>query len=329
MAISLPWLIGLICALQLASTPLLAASGYDPTRQDAAFSARIVDLNLHDARRQRDIPLRVYLPATQQPAPVVLFSHGLGGSREGSAFMGQTWAAHGFVVVALQHAGSDAAVWQDVPKLQRWAAMRKAASAENLILRAADVSATLDQLTQWHTTPGHALAGRLDLQRIGMSGHSFGALTTQAVSGQTYRRSKVALGDPRIKASIAFSPSITGRATAADFANIHTPWLSMTGTLDKSPIGQADVAERIAVYAALPPGNKYQLVLDGAEHSAFTDRALPGDKAPRNPNHHRAILAISTAFWDAYLRDDAEAKRWLSSEKVRQVLQSADRWNHK
>ena len=33
--------------------------------------------------------------------------------------------------------------------------------------------------------------------------------------------------------------------------------------------------------------------------SALGDRALPGESGQRNPNHHRAILALSTAIWDA------------------------------
>jgi len=52
-----------------------------------------------------------------------------------------------------------------------------------------------------------------------------------------------------------------------------------------------------------------------AEHSAFGDRPLPGDQKPRNPNHHRAILALSTAFWDAYLRGDAAARAWLQGAR--------------
>ncbi|MCU0982443.1 MAG: dienelactone hydrolase, partial [Pirellulaceae bacterium] len=62
------------------------------------------------------------------------------------------------------------------------------------------------------------------------------------------------------------------------------------------------------VFPALAPGDKFELVLDKAEHSVFTERPLPGDREQRNLNHHRAILAISTAFWDAYLRGDAAAK---------------------
>jgi hypothetical protein len=67
-------------------------------------------------------------------------------------------------------------------------------------------------------------------------------------------------------------------------------------------------------------------VLHNAEHSVFTDRPLPGDHEPRNPNHHRVILALSTAFWDAYLRKDAAALAWLNGSGPRSVMESDDRW---
>lgn len=68
----------------------------------------------------------------------------------------------------------------------------------------------------------------------------------------------------------------------------------------------------------------------------FTDARIqaavimsPSSPASGNPNHHRAILAITTAFWDSYLRDDAEAKKWLDSDAVRGVLEKADQWQKK
>ena len=103
----------------------------------------------------------------------------------------------------------------------------------------------------------------------------------------------------------------------------------MTGTEDVAPIGEADVASRLAVFPALPPGRKYELVLDKAEHSAFTERALPGDHERRNPNHHRAILALSTAFWDAYLNANAAAREWLNGNGPASVLEPKDRWRAK
>ena len=105
------------------------------------------------------------------------------------------------------------------------------------------------------------------------------------------------------------------------------PWLLLTGTKDISVIGNADIESRMAVYPALPSGSKYELVLDGAQHSAFTDsRDL---LASRNPSHHRTILAVTTAFWDSFLKGDREAAAWLDGDGPRSVMNPADRWQHK
>jgi len=291
---------------------------------------RILDLVVVDEGRGREIPLRVCLPRDGSPAPVVLFSHGLGGSREGNAYLGTHWALRGYVAVFLQHPGSDSSVWRDLPPGQRRSAMEQAAGSRNFLLRVKDVKAVLDQLARWNEGAGHSLAGRLDLRRVGMSGHSFGAVTTQAVSGQQFRGG-FSFTDPRIEAAIAMSPSRPRRGgeAAGSFGDVAIPWLLMTGTKDVAPIGGADLESRLAVFPALPPGGKYELVLEGAEHSAFSDRALPGDTAPRNPNHHRVILALSTAFWDAWLRGDAAARRWLDGDGPRSVLAKGDRWQRK
>ena len=93
----------------------------------------------------------------------------------------------------------------------------------------------------------------------------------------------------------AFSPNAPQRADPKTaFGSVKTPWLLMTGTHDTSPIGNATVESRLAVFPALPPGDKYELVLNKAEHSAFGDRSLPGEREQRNPNHHRVILVLST-----------------------------------
>jgi predicted dienelactone hydrolase len=166
---------------------------------------------------------------------------------------------------------------------------------------------------------------------MGMSGHSFGAVTTQAVSGQKFLGGAASFTDARIRAAIAFSPS--GPRLGGDpqqaFGSVKIPWMLMTGTKDVAPIGNADVPSRLSVFPALPAGGKYELVLDKAEHSAFSDRALPGDTERRNPNHHRAILALSTAFWDAWLRQDKAARAWLDGDGPRSVLEKDDRWQRK
>lgn len=312
--------------------PTLAFADYDPLAVDSA-KPEVKDFTVKDAARSREIPIRIYLPKETSRAPVILFSHGLGGSREGNEYTGMHWARRGYVVVALQHPGSDESVWKGVPILRRMAAMKKAANAENFLLRVKDVPAVLDWLAAEDAADrakdGKLLSGRLDMKRVGMSGHSFGAVTTQAVSGQKYPLAK-SLTDERIKAAVVMSPS-SPRAGSVEnaFGDVKIPWLLLTGTHDTSPLGEFEVESRLAVFPALAKGNKYELVLDNAEHSAFTDRALPGDALKRNPNHHKAILALTTAFWDSYLRDNADARKWLDGDGPRSILEKKDSWKTK
>jgi predicted dienelactone hydrolase len=315
-----------------ANVPRKPSQAYDPLLLPSANPPAPLDLIVTDTHRHRDIPILVYLPAATNTAPVVLFSHGLGGNRQGSGYLGRHWAARGYVAVFLQHPGSDDGVWKNQPLLERNRAMRDAASGPNFLLRVKDVPAVLDQLARWHEAKDHPLAGRLDLQRVGMSGHSFGAVTTQAVSGQATPGGGQSFTDRRIKAAIAFSPSEPAAGSPdQSFGKVTIPWLLMTGTKDVArlggaTIGASSVEQRLSVFPALPPGSKYELVLNGAEHSAFTERALPGETGRRNPNHHRAILALSTAFWDAYLSGDAAARAWLDGAGPNTVLEANDRW---
>ena len=315
----------------LFSSALLAsnatAAEYDPLVLNTSSPVARLDLIIHDVSRARDIPLRVYLPAMQAPAPVVLFSHGLGGSRAGSAFLGQHWAARGYVAVFMQHPGSDDSVWKEAPAGERLRAMKEAASMDNFLLRVQDVRSVLDQLELWNTSKTNQLAGRLNLERIGMSGHSFGAVTTEAVCGETLPLGGNRFTDPRIRAALILSPSAPrGSSSARAFGSVKIPWMLMTGTKDLAPIGNADIESRRAVYPALHGAPKYEVVLHNAEHSVFTDRALPEDRQPRNPNHHRVILALSTAFWDAYLGHNPEALSWLNGAEPRSVMESEDQW---
>ena len=158
---------------------------YDPLAVPEGTRIEPIDLDVVDAKRDRTIPIRAFLPPDgRKAAPVILFSHGLGGSREMGAYLGKHWAARGYGVVFLQHPGSDTSVWRDVPLGQRMKAMQEAASAKNLLLRVEDVPAVLDQLDAWARSKEHEFAGRFDLAHVGMAGHSFGAMTTQAVGGQ-------------------------------------------------------------------------------------------------------------------------------------------------
>jgi len=307
-----------------------AADLYDPLIIDSTQRCVSIDLMIEDSERDRELPLRVYLPHSSQPAPVILFSHGLGGSSKNNPYLGNHWAARGYIAVFMQHPGSDESVWRDVLPAQRMAALKEAASARNATLRYKDVSTVIDQLELFNADATHPLSDRMNLGRIGMSGHSFGAVTTQAVSGQKRAFGLIDYTDSRIDAALAMSPSVPrGGSANRVFASVEIPWLLMTGSQDSSKIGGASVESRLAVFPALPDGDKYELVLDGAEHSAFTDAWTRRNEKARNKNHHRVIQAISTAFWDAYLMDDKAAKEWLVGAGTASVLEAGDRWQWK
>lgn len=302
---------------------------YDPFKISEEFEPKVLDLIIDDQSRKRKIPILIYCPQVDNPVPTLIFSHGLGGSRNTNKYLGLHWAKRGYIAVFLQHIGSDESVWKNKSRIDALADMRKAANAENLLLRVKDVSILIDQLEKWNIEEGHVLKNRFDLKKIGMSGYSFGAVTTQAVSGQNFGNFIIQT-DSRIKASTILSPNIPNlMSPEIAFGKVKIPWLLMTGTKDKSLINNSDAASRLKVFPALPAGDKYELVLNKAEHSAFSDKKLPGDKEARNPNHHKSILAISTSFWDAYLMDNTNAKNWLNGDGPRSILEKEDRWQKK
>lgn len=324
----LPITLAILSAAILSATSAIQADTYNPLEKPKAKLPEPIDITIHDASRQRDIPLRIYLPTQSKPAPVVLFSHGLGGARTGSQYLGKHWAARGYAVVYLQHYGSDETIWKEVALRQRIKALKGAASLQNSLDRYQDVPAVLDQLTKWNTDEKHRFHQRFDLKRIGMSGHSFGAVTTQGVSGQSWRFAGKRFTDPRIKAATMFSPSVQGRANPEQsFGQVSIPWLLLTGTKDTSPINDTTVENRRQVYQGLPNTiDKYELVLSDAEHSAFSDGRQRLGVPPRNPQHHPVILAVTTAFWDTYLKQNPDARKWLQGKPCRHLLAPQDEW---
>ena len=82
------WLLTFFNAI---GVPDAKASAYNPLLVSSNAAPVVIDLEVVDKQRKRTIPVRAYLPATNSPAPEILFSHGLGGSREGSTFLGKHW----------------------------------------------------------------------------------------------------------------------------------------------------------------------------------------------------------------------------------------------
>lgn len=266
-----------------------------------------------DEARERDVPVKVYLPEAPAPLPVIVFSHGLGGTRDGYAYLGRHWSSHGYVSLHVQHLGSDDAVWRDNPRAME--AMQQAASdLDNLLGRPRDVSFAIDRLLALSETEGSPFFRKVDAKAIGVAGHSFGAYTTLCIGGRVLvgpLGAAVELADPRVKACVAMSPQGNAREREnGTWAKFAAPCFHMTGTRDESPIrGDSKPEERRIPYDAIAREDQYLLILEGAAHLAFSDRVAGIGR--RDTDHHAIIRSASTAFFDAYLRGDAEALAWL------------------
>lgn len=273
------------------------------------------------ARAGRVVPYKVYIAEAQRPLPVVIFSHGLGGNREGAEYLLRHLAENGYAVVAVQHPGSDTpAVFGgmpgtpgfDVSKAQEGA--RSAQAPGVAVDRFRDVPFAITQLEEMNKADAK-LRGRLDMSRVGMSGHSYGAVTTLALSGQSLGpNAQFSFADQRIKASIAYSPNKPRRGDATRaFATIRIPTFHMTGTEDKSPLDASESPENRKVpYQSITGADKYLLVFTGGDHMVFSGRTMRSGPRPTDAKFHALIQKASLAYWDAYLKDNGDAKAYLT-----------------
>lgn len=311
--------------LCLATMFATAKPAYDPLAVGKG-EVKSETFEVRDAKRERTIPIRVYFPDAKDPAPVILFSHGLGGSRDNNPYLGNHWAKRGYAVVFVQHPGSDEEVWKDERPGKRMEALTAAASGVNFMERNKDIPAVIDALESWNKEKGHALHGVFDTDHIGMSGHSFGAVTTQAVAGQAFGGGRISFTERRIDAALMMSPSLPKRGDPAEaFGAITIPCLLLTGTLDDSPIGDTTPESRRQVFPNLTDAPAWQAVFDKATHMSFGERDFAG-KEQNGDRYHKAILALSTAFWDANLKGDKTAGLWLNGSGARKAMVPEDIW---
>jgi len=314
-ALLLPMLLG-ACAGG-AGTPVSTARAVEPPRPAvpddlSARPVRSLEFEWYDGARDRTVPVRLYLPLREAETvpdasdalPLVVFSHGLGGSRAGYSHLGRHWAGQGFASLHLQHAGSDRAVWQTGGTFDRLRALQAAASPGNAIARARDVSFALDRLLGDPT-----LSAAVDPARIAVAGHSYGANTAMLVAGARFEEGGLpaTLRDPRVRAAVLMSapPFPAGFDSGRVLAGITIPTLHLTTVDDviRVPGHWSEAQDRIALYEALSATPKWLAVFDFGQHSVFTDRGAD----PRAQAVKRASRDLSTAFLRTVLDGRAQS----------------------
>lgn len=269
------------------------------------------------ARGGRSVPYKIYYPADDAGGrvPVVFWSHGLGGSRDGAGFISRFLCSHGYVVVHIQHAGTDSSLWEGKPG-HPWDVIRATKIPRKAVLnRYRDVGFALDQFTAMAAS-NETFGPRADLSRIGMSGHSFGANTTQIMAGQKlgYGRRQYCLADDRFRCGILYSavPTYNRKDSPRSiYGSIRIPLFHMTGTEDSSPVEGFGYTKRIEVFDHSGGPDQHLMVLQGGDHMVYNgSRGKLGDN-PDRPLHENLIKMAALAFWDGYLKGDGAALDWL------------------
>lgn len=300
---------------------------------------------LRDPARGRDVPIKIYAPkAGKGPYPVIIFSHGLGSSRQGYVYLGREWASRGFVSIHVQHVASDSELMRTKG---RWAIFRAAYDSEEYADRPKDVSFVIDVMeARARGAEGGEIWRKLDLARIGVGGHSYGAHTALALVGMLVNFPDAgarSFRDERVKAALILSPpTMDWSPREADFSNIDVPTMHMSGTRDSSWFWMTTLKHRRRAFDSIRGAPRYFLNIDGAGHLTFADREtmklakrngrLDTEKPPmlmsrdaEHQGHVGLILEYSDTFWAAYLTSSEKAERFLqSAQPIGAVLERGE-----
>jgi pimeloyl-ACP methyl ester carboxylesterase len=278
--------------------------------------------------RGDDLQVRISAPVTGNALPIVVFSHGFGGSLDKYAPLADFWAAHGFVVVQPTHLDSRTlAVTPDDPRHRDiWR------------IRIADLTRVLDDLdTLVAAVPG--LPGRADPDRVAVAGHSWGAQTASTLLGAGVLDAAGNPGedftDKRVTAGVLLSLTGTGESltpfAAENFAFMHpafsdftTPALIVTGDHDQSHLSTRGPDWFTDAYF-MSPGAEHLLTLFGGEHSLGGIVGYSStETTDENPERVALIQRVTTAYLRTALAVDATSFATASAQ-IQQDAESVGR----
>ena len=293
-------------------------------------------------RENRPVPLKVYFPLdrTGSPFPLVIMSHGGAGNCDSFTLQAEHLAGYGYVVICPEDVYSSnkrVAYYMSRAggRLKFREALHKITKDPKAVLeRPRDVSFAIDQAVCWNTEHKQ-MAGMINTAKIGVMGHSFGAYTVLASCGAQpildYLEPKVGpgkglagnLGDPRVTFGFAMSPQSPGTTYfgRSSYKTINKPLVCISGSKDvqKRFDGAAmDPFVRREVLELLPPGNKYFLWLDNADHFSFADHPKGNRFFPSEARKdaQRICKSLMVLFSDFFLKNKTEAAGMLNEKYV-------------
>jgi dienelactone hydrolase len=254
----------------------------------------------------RTLPGAVDAPA-QSGLPLVMLSHCHACTRLSNATTAIRLASHGFAVVAVEHAGDT--LWEMLDGVEA------GIDTEQLEVRTADVRVALDQVLA-----GGTPVGAIDSSRVGVLGHSMGAVTA----------GRVVETDARIGAAAALcAPMENPFVPGVTLANVTAPLMFVVAVEDNSitEFGNKFIRDNFedatapAIKLEIPDAGHWSVSdLDGLVDvfaAGCGDGERQTDGKPftyLDPDAGRGIAAsYATAFFKAKLLGDALAERYLGS----------------
>jgi predicted dienelactone hydrolase len=318
---------------------------------DGPFTVQTADdITIQDKERNQELHVKVHYPKGDGHFPVIVFSHGFGAGKDAFAPIGKHWASHGYVSIHPQHAdggsldrlrtrkadgpteeaigdaragaGADRAKLRE--RLAQRGFQRSGGSPDQIANRVRDVSAVIDGLDQVaETIP--ALKGKLDREQIGVSGHSYGACVSMLLAGATIdvAGEPKSFADARVKCVLPIAAAGTGEygLTKESWKACNRPAFYITGTKDIRPGHQ--FSWRKEPFELSPNGDKYLLIVDGANHVSFgggpsgATRLRAGIGGSTVAVATNFVKTSSTAFFDACLKGDKQAQAFLAEGLVK------------
>ncbi len=309
------------------------------------ISRRTIDL--HDPKRDRTIVVDLYLPAVfnQPHLPVIVVSNGLGGQRDRFILLAQHLASQGFLVVVPDHPGSN-----DRRQQQFFAGLYKENfDAEEYINRPLDITYVLNELEKLNSVE---FENKLNLQRVGMFGYSFGGTTALALAGAEldfgqlekdctfpinvvnisilYQcralelpRQKVDLQDKRIKAAFVFVPfsnSLFGKNGLSQ-VNIPIFWQATDEDI-VTPL----LLEQLPAFNRLTT-KKYLVVSENLPHTRVTiqlmDKLINTNKTASIEEltavTQSYLNALTAGFFNFYISQNKDASIYLQSSYTQYI----------